>query len=201
MEKKKEMSYATFAGGCFWCMVPPFQKLNGVIEVIAGYSGGNKKNPSYEEVSSGNTGHLEAVQITYDSTKINYVKLLDTFWQSIDPTDNHGQFADKGSQYKTAILYHNTEQKRLAMKSKSDLAKKFDKPIATQVIPFKEFYPAEEYHQDYYKKNPIRYNLYKVASGRESYLKKVWSDRERRKTKKEKKYTLISSLANLYSVH
>ena len=182
MENKKEnLSSATFAGGCFWCMVPPFQKLNGVVEVIAGYSGGNKKNPGYEEVSSGNTGHLEVVQITYDPSKINYTKLLDTFWKSIDPTDNNGQFADKGSQYKTAIFYHNAEQKILAQKSGSELekSKKFDKPIATLILPFEEFYPAEEYHQDYYKKNPIRYNLYKIASGREQYLKRVWDNENR----------------------
>ena len=169
---------ATFAGGCFWCMEPPFEKLDGVTEVIAGYTGGQKKNPTYEEVSSGGTGHAEAIQILYDPQKISYEKLLDLFWKQIDPTDSNGQFVDRGTQYRTAIFYHNDEQKHVAEKSLEELNKsgRFEKPIATRIIKFSEFYKAENYHQDYYKKSPSRYKLYKSNSGREQYLEKVWSD-------------------------
>ncbi|MDD5455251.1 MAG: peptide-methionine (S)-S-oxide reductase MsrA [Candidatus Ratteibacteria bacterium] len=178
---------ATFAGGCFWCMEPAFELKEGVIDVQAGYMGGTRKNPTYEEVSSGKTGHREVVQITYDPSKISYSQLLDVFWQQINPTDLEGQFSDKGSQYKTAIFYHNEEQKRLAEKSKDQLQKtgKFDKPIVTDIIPATAFYKAEEYHQDYYKKNPERYDLYKKGSGRESFLEKIWG---KIKTLKEKIY-------------
>ena len=172
------MEKATFAGGCFWCMEPPFEALEGVSEVVAGYTGGNKDNPSYEEVSTGKTGHLEAIQITYDTSKISYPELLDVFWRSIEPTDGSGQFADKGSQYKTAIFYHNNEQKTLAKESKDRLQNsgKFNKPIATKIIKASKFYKAEGYHQDYYKTNPERYEAYKEGSGRASYLKKTWND-------------------------
>ncbi len=178
-EKKPET--ATFAGGCFWCMESPFEQLDGVTEAVAGYTGGHKKNPTYEEVCSGTTGHLEAVQVTYDSSKINYAQLLDAFWRGIDPTDSIGQFADKGSQYKTAIFYHNEEQKKLAEMSKQELERsgKFDKPVATEIRPAAEFYPAEEYHQGYYLKNPEHYKNYKYHSGREPYLKKMWRNQER----------------------
>jgi peptide methionine sulfoxide reductase msrA/msrB len=169
----------TFAGGCFWCMERPFEKLEGVIEVISGYTGGLKDNPTYEEVSSGQTGHLEAVQITFDPSKITYSKLLETFWRQIDPTDPIGQFADKGTQYKTAIFYHNPEQKELAEKSKAELAKsgKYKTPIVTNIIKASKFFKAEDYHQDYHKKNPINYKQYRYASGRDPFLNKIWGDK------------------------
>lgn len=169
---------ATFAGGCFWCMEPPFRRLDGVLDVVPGYAGGEKDNPSYEEVSSGDTGHLEAVQITYDDKKVSYEELLDTFWKQIDPTDAFGQFADKGEQYKTAIFYHDEEQKKLAEKSKEKLVKseRFKEPIFTPVLPFENFFVAEEYHHQYDKKNPISYKLYKMGSGRDKFIKKVWGD-------------------------
>ena len=172
---------ATFAGGCFWCMEPSFKKLDGVTEVVSGYTGGQKENPTYEEVCSGRTGHVEAIQITYDSSKVMYAQLLDLFWRNIDPTDSIGQFADKGTQYKTAIFYQNEEQERLAEKSKQELehSGKYNRPIATEIRKAATFYPAEEYHQDYAAKNPERYQSYRSGSGRESYLKKMWSGQER----------------------
>ena len=171
----KNLSIATFAGGCFWCMEPPFEKLGGIVAVISGYTGGKKENPTYEEVSSGTTGHVETIQAYYDPKKISYEQLLDVFWRQIDPTDSGGQFVDRGNQYKTAIFYHNEEQRKLAEKSKEEIQKKFDKSITTEIIKFTKFYPAEEYHQDYYKKNPIKYKFYRTASGRDKYLNKVWS--------------------------
>ncbi len=169
---------ATFAGGCFWCMEPPFEKLDGVVEVISGYTGGHKTNPTYEEVSSGKTGHVEAVEIAYDPKRITYAKLLDVFWRQIDPTDPNGQFVDRGSQYRSAIFYHDDEQKRLAEKSKEEMNRsgRFSKPVVTDIIKASTFYKAEEYHQDYYKKNPIRYKFYRYNSGRDQYLKKIWGD-------------------------
>jgi len=165
---------ATFAGGCFWCMLPPFSKLEGVKNVVAGYSGGKIKNPSYKEVSTGATGHLEAIQITYDATIVSFEKLLETFWLQINPTDDEGQFTDKGPQYKTAIFYHNQEQKLIAEKSIKQISKDFTKLIVTKLVKFESFYPAEEYHQNYHKKNPLSYALYKKASGRASFLKRTW---------------------------
>jgi peptide methionine sulfoxide reductase msrA/msrB len=169
----------TFAGGCFWCMEHPFEKLEGVIDVISGYTGGLKDNPTYEEVSSGQTGHLEAVQITFDPSKITYSKLLEAFWRQINPTDPIGQFVDKGTQYKSAIFYHNQEQKALAEKSKAELDKsgKYKKPIVTNIIKASKFFKAEDYHQDYHKKNPIKYKHYRYTSGRDPYLKKIWGDK------------------------
>lgn len=173
---KPATAVATFAGGCFWCMEGPFEQLNGVHSVTSGYTGGTKDNPTYEEVSSGATGHAEAVQIVYDPSKISYEQLLEVFWRQIDPTTPNQQFADHGSQYRTAIFYHTKEQKRLAEASKVTLAKsgKFDKPIATEIAPASTFFSAEDYHQDYYKKNPLRYKLYRVGSGRDRYLKETW---------------------------
>ncbi|HET6516549.1 MAG TPA: peptide-methionine (S)-S-oxide reductase MsrA [Thermodesulfovibrionales bacterium] len=167
---------ATFAGGCFWCMVPPFEKLEGVAEVISGYTGGHQENPTYEEVSAGKTGHVEAIQITYDPSKISYAKLLDVFWRQIDPTDSGGQFVDRGSQYRSVIFYHTPEQKALAEESKEELQRsgRFGSPIVTEILQAGKFYKAEEYHQDYYKKNPIRYKFYRFQSGRDQFLKKVW---------------------------
>ncbi len=172
----EEYKKATFAGGCFWCMEAAFKELEGVIEVKSGYSGGQKANPKYEEVSSGKTGHMEAIQITYDPNVISYESLLGVFWRQIDPTDINGQFADRGSQYQTAILYHDEEQRIKAEGSKEWLEKSkiFAKPVVTQIKEFKNFYPAEEYHQDYYKKEPARYDAYKKGSGREDFINKVW---------------------------
>jgi peptide methionine sulfoxide reductase msrA/msrB len=175
-----ELEYATFAGGCFWCMEPPFENLDGVHEVIAGYTGGDIENPTYEEVSSGETGHYEAVQIRYDPERITYEELLDVYWRQIDPTDADGQFADRGTQYRTAIFYHNQGQKESAEASKLRLEEsgKYDKPIVTEILPYKEFYPAEDYHQDYYQKNPGRYEYYKQNSGRKDYLEVMWPTEE-----------------------
>ena len=171
-----QMEKAVFAGGCFWCMVPPFEKLDGVKEVLSGYTGGRTVNPTYEEVSGGGTGHLEAIQVLYDPSRIGYDKLLDVFWRQIDPTDSGGQFVDRGSSYLSAIFYQNEEQRKLAEESKRTLERsgRFDKPIVTTILPAGPFYPAEEYHQDYWKKNPIRYKFYRFNSGRDQYLEKIW---------------------------
>jgi peptide methionine sulfoxide reductase msrA/msrB len=173
---ESDMETATFAGGCFWCMEPPFEQLEGVKEVHAGYTGGETENPGYEEVSSGRTGHLEAVEIEYDPSKISYRELLDVFWRQIDPTDVGGQFADRGKQYKTAIFYHNENQKQIAEESKRQLDSSgtFSKPIVTQIRPAMPFYSAESYHQDYYNNNPLHYNRYKKGSGREDFIKENW---------------------------
>jgi peptide-methionine (S)-S-oxide reductase len=169
---------ATFAGGCFWCMVKPFDEQPGILKVISGYTGGHKENPTYQEVCSETTGHYEAVQITFDPVIFPFTKLLELFWQQIDPTDPGGQFYDRGQSYQTAIFYHNEWQKQMAQDSKAALQSsgKFDKPIATQIFPAKEFYPAEEYHQHYYKKNPQHYNRYQVGSGRELFINKHWGN-------------------------
>lgn len=167
---------ATFAGGCFWCIQPPYDRLKGVISTRVGYTGGHKKNPTYEDVSSGATGHAEAIEVIYDPAKTSYDELLDIFWHNIDPTTLSGQFADKGTQYRTAIFYHSEEQKRLAFASKETLEKsgKFLKSIVTEIVPATEFYLAEDYHQKYYEKNPIHYNIYKFGSGRETFINKMW---------------------------
>jgi peptide methionine sulfoxide reductase msrA/msrB len=173
-------------------MEPPFEKTEGVVEVISGYSGGQKENPTYEEVSSGATGHTEAIQVLYDPKKVSYEKLLDVFWRNIDPTDGGGQFVDRGSQYRSAIFYHDEEQKQLAERSKEELAKsgRFDRPIATPIVPFEKFYPAEDYHQDYYKTNPIRYKIYRYHSGRDQFLEKTWRDDVKKPSKEELKAKL-----------
>ena len=175
------MEKAIFAGGCFWCMEKPFEKLDGVHQVISGYTGGTEVNPTYEQVSSGTTHHLEAVEITYDPTVISYNSLLHVFWRQIDPTDEGGQFVDRGEQYGTAIFYTNDEQQTEAEASKHQLKKTriFTKPIVTPIIKATAFYPAEEYHQDYYKENPIRYKYYRYRSGRDQFLEKKWSKQER----------------------
>jgi peptide-methionine (S)-S-oxide reductase len=170
---------ATFAGGCFWCMEAPFDKLDGVISTTSGYIGGSKRNPTYKEVSSGSTGHTEAVQIVYDPAKVSYSKLLDVFWVNVDPTDAGGQFCDRGSQYRTGIFVHDESQRQLAEASKAALAKSkpFREPIVTDIVAAGEFWPAEEYHQDYYKKNPIRYKYYRNGCGRDQRLQELWKDR------------------------
>ena len=175
---EKNYAKATFAGGCFWCMESPFEKLDGVIHVVSGYTGGHKENPKYKEVSAGGTGHVEAIQILYDPSKIKYSELLDVFWRQVDPTDPGGQFVDRGEQYVTAIFYHNEEQRASAKKSKEALAKSgiYEKPVVTKIRKASKFYKAEDYHQDYHEKNPLRYKLYRFHSGRDKYLKKIWKD-------------------------
>jgi peptide methionine sulfoxide reductase msrA/msrB len=183
---------ATFAGGCFWCMQDAFEKLDGVVQVVSGYTGGHKENPTYEEVCSGTTGHYEAIQITFDPSKISYNDLLDFFWRQIDPTDAEGQFADRGSQYRTVIFYHSEEQKVLAEKSKDKLekSKRFDKPIVTRILPFTRFFKAEEYHQGYARKKMMQYGLYKKGSGREKFLKERWGQNYTKPGEEELKVTL-----------
>ncbi|MEI4768238.1 peptide-methionine (S)-S-oxide reductase MsrA [Psychrobacillus sp. FJAT-51614] len=172
------MEKATFAGGCFWCMVKPFDSYDGIEQVISGYTGGHVENPTYEQVCSNETGHYEAVQITFNPDIFPYEKLLEIFWMNIDPTDDNGQFFDRGTSYQTAIFYHSDEQRVKAEKSKADLdaSKKFPTKVATKIIPASEFYPAEAYHQDYYKKNPTHYNRYNVGSGRAAFIEKNWGD-------------------------
>ncbi len=167
---------ATFAGGCFWCMEPPYDKLDGVYSTISGYMGGTKKNPTYDEVSAGTTGHTEVVQVTYDPKRVTYEKLLETFWINIDPTVKDRQFCDAGSQYRSEIFWHSEAQREAATKSKANLekTKPFKAAIVTPVTKADVFWPAEEYHQDYYKKNPIRYNYYRSGCGRDARLKELW---------------------------
>ena len=179
MKNKEKLELATFAGGCFWCVEAAFVLMPGVTSVVSGYTGGEEKDPSYEEVSGGGTGHREAVQITFDSKKTSYDDLLYFFWKHIDPTDAEGQFVDRGPQYRAAIFYHTPEQKEKALASKQKIAhmKKFDREIITDIIPFTTFYPAEEYHQKYFEKNPIRYTLYHAGSGRDQFLRNVWGEK------------------------
>jgi len=171
---------AVFAGGCFWCTESDFEKVDGVIEAISGYTGGHVHEPTYKQVSGGGTGHIEAVKVIYDPARISYGKLLEVFWQHVDPTDPGGQFVDRGAQYRSAIIYASDSEKRLAEESKQQLAAsgRFDKPIITDILPLSEFYPAEDYHQNYHKKNPIRYNWYRSGSGRDQFLEKTWTDLE-----------------------
>ena len=175
---------AMFAGGCFWCMEKPFEKLDGVLSVTSGYAGGTTTNPTYKNYLSG--GHIEVVEIVFDPARVTYKELLDVYWRQVDPTDPGGQFVDRGHGYTTAVFYLDDEQRRLAEQSKTDLDQSgiFDKPIVTPVIPAVPFYTAEDYHQDYYKKNPIRYRFYRAGSGRDKFLDKVWGNKE---TKGEKK--------------
>ncbi|MGZ5103531.1 MAG: peptide-methionine (S)-S-oxide reductase MsrA [Usitatibacter sp.] len=170
---------ATFAGGCFWCMEPPFDKLPGVTATISGYTGGTKVNPTYQEVSSGSTGHAEAVQVIYDPKKVSYEKLLETYWVNVDPTVKDQQFCDHGTQYRTAIFYSDESQRKAAEASRAALekSKPFKQPIVTQIVAAGPFYPAEDYHQDYYRKNPVRYQIYRSGCGRDARLKELWGDR------------------------
>jgi len=181
--KQENLSKATFAGGCFWCVEADFEKVDGVVEVISGYTGGDEPNPAYEEVSSGDTGHVEAVQVLYDPSRVSYEKLLDVFWSHVDPTDAGGQFVDRGSQYATGIFYHDDDQKRLAEKSREALENsgRFDKPVVTPILKLKAFYPAEDYHQEYYQRHAVRYKLYRWNSGRDQFLEKVWEEPARKK--------------------
>jgi peptide-methionine (S)-S-oxide reductase len=174
----QKLEKATFAGGCFWCMEPAFDHLPGVQSVTSGYTGGTKKNPTYEEVSSGTTGHAESVEILYDPSKISYEKLLEVFWHNIDPTVKDRQFCDEGGQYRSAVFYHNEEQRRLAEASKKALeeSKRFKGPVYTDITPAAQFYPAEEYHQHYYRKNPVRYKFYRWNCGRDERLSELWGE-------------------------
>ena len=167
---------ATFAGGCFWCMEPPFDKIDGVISTTSGYAGGQRKNPSYEDVSAGGTGHAEVVQVVYDPARVTYAQLLDVFWRNIDPVTANRQFCDGGNQYRSAIYYHDANQKKLAEESKRKLEQsgRFNKPIVTEIAPVGTFYPAEEYHQNYYLKNPLRYKFYRFNCGRDQRLEELW---------------------------
>ncbi|MDO9263757.1 MAG: peptide-methionine (R)-S-oxide reductase MsrB [Desulfosalsimonadaceae bacterium] len=167
---------AVFAGGCFWCTESDFEKASGVIEVISGYTGGHVVNPAYEDVSAGGTGHIESVKVVYDPKKITYEQLLDVFWRHVDPTDAGGQFVDRGAQYRSVIFYSNDEERNLAEASKKRLGAsgQFGDPIVTEILPLGPFYTAEEYHQDYYKKNPVRYRFYRGNSGRDSFIEKAW---------------------------
>jgi len=169
---------ATFAGGCFWCMVKPFDQWDGVQSVISGYTGGHIENPEYEQVKTGTTGHYEAVQITYDKRFLSFDTILSIFWQQIDPTDPDGQFHDRGPQYRTAVFYHNEEQKQAAEAAKQQLDQsgRFNKPVVTEILPAVTFYPAETYHQDYYKKNQEHYQADRNKSGRDPFLTQHWND-------------------------
>jgi peptide methionine sulfoxide reductase msrA/msrB len=181
---------ATFAGGCFWCLEADFKKVPGVVDVISGYTGGKAENPSYEEVSTGKTGHVEAVQVYYDPSKVTYKELLEFFWRHIDPTDADGQFVDRGTQYRSAVFYHDEEQKRLAEELKEALSKsgRFAKPIVTQILPFTRFYEAEDYHQDYHQTQPFRYTYYRRSSGRDQFLKERWGENGNEMTEAKKTY-------------
>ena len=169
---------ATFAGGCFWCMQPFFDHLKGVKKTVVGYTGGHVANPSYEDVSGGETGHAESIEVTFDGHEVSYEKILNLYWHNIDPTQVNGQFVDEGTQYRTVIFYHNEEQKQIAERSKAALAAsgRFDKPIVTAIEPAGPFYPAEDYHQKYYEKSSFHYNMYHNLSGREQYIKEHWRD-------------------------
>ena len=176
--KGAKLETATLAGGCFWCMQPPFDKTKGVVSTVVGYTGGPQKNPTYEQVSSGGTGHAEAILVTFDPAQVSYEQLVGIFWRNIDPTQANGQFADIGKQYRTAIFYPSEAQKQIAIASKEKLVKfgKFKKPIVTEIVPAGPFYPAEEYHQKYYLKNPDHYKSYAIGSGRVPFLRATWGD-------------------------
>ena len=179
-DENGNLKIATLAGGCFWCVESDFEKVDGVVKAVSGYTGGKRENPTYKEVSAGGTEHLEAVQVYYDPTRISYKEILDVFWRHVDPTDADGQFVDRGAQYRTAIFYHDDEQLEIARASKKELeaSGQFSKPIATEIIEFKKFYDAENYHQDYYKKSALRYKFYRYNSGRDQFLETVWKDEE-----------------------
>jgi peptide methionine sulfoxide reductase msrA/msrB len=205
MEGTSGIRVATFAGGCFWCTESDFEKLDGVTKVISGYTGGQTENPTYAQVCSGKTGHIEAVQVYYDPAKTSYAKLLEVFWTHVDPTDALGQFVDRGPQYRSAIFYHDEEQRRLAEQSKTSLDASgiFDKPIVTEIRAFTKFYSAEDYHQDYYKTCPIQYQVYRAGSGRDDFLKAMWGSGKRQLPKitdapaKPDKDTLKKTLSSL----
>ena len=175
---KDGQALATFAGGCFWCMEPPYDKIDGVLATTSGYTGGDKADPTYQEVSAGGTGHAEAVQVTYDPAKVSYEQLLEVFWRNVDPLDAGGQFCDRGSQYRTGIFVHDAAQRRLAEQSKQALVDsgRFAQPVVTEIEKAGPFYPAEDYHQDYYEKNPVRYKFYRWNCGRDQRLAELWGE-------------------------
>ena len=177
---KNQEAEAIFGGGCFWCMEPPYEQLDGVIDVVAGYTGGTEADADYKKVSSGRTDHYEAVRVRYNPEKISYAELVETFWRQIDPTDDGGQFADRGGHYRTAIFYNSEEQRQVAEKSKKELdaSGMFDRPVVTMILPAEPFYLAEEYHQDYYRKNVLHYTLYKKGSGREDFIEQTWKQQD-----------------------
>ena len=167
---------ATFAGGCFWCMEKPFDELEGVISTVSGYAGGHLEDPSYQDVTAGGSGHAEVVQVTYDPDTVSYATLLEVFWRNVDPFDAGGQFCDRGSSYRTGIFYHSAEQARLARRSKREMSRRFSRGIVTEIEKLETFYPAEDYHQNYYKRNPVRYRFYRTSCGRDRRLEAVWGD-------------------------
>ena len=177
--KGTETARAVFAGGCFWSVELLFDKVDGVVSTVSGFTGGTKKNPTYDEVVAGATGHAEAVQVTYDPKKISYEKLLDVFWRNIDPLTPDGQFCDFGDQYRTAIFYNDEAQKRLAEKSKKALQGRFKQPIVTEIVAASKFYPAEDYHQDFHLRNPVRYQLYRAGCGRDRRLEEIWGSKQK----------------------
>lgn len=201
-EAMAEERRAVFGGGCFWCMEPPFEQLEGVIDVQAGYSGGTEEDARYDQVSGGKTNHYEAVEVRYDPQQITYAELVEIFWHQIDPTDSGGQFADRGSQYKTAIFFQNDSEKQAVVASKESLQQSglFDKPIVTAILPLQSFYPAEEYHQDYYRKNYSHYSSYKKGSGRQYFVDTVWPEKLAQQSetyRKPAETELLSSLSSL----
>jgi peptide-methionine (S)-S-oxide reductase len=173
---ERPLATAVFAGGCFWCMEPPFDKLGGVVSTTSGYTGGKAPNPTYEEVSAGGSGHVEAVEVKFDPSRVSYARLLEVFWRNIDPVDDGGQFCDRGDQYRAAVFVADDEQRRLAEMSKEAAAgaKRVPGAIVTEIVPLEPFYPAETYHQDYYEKNPLRYRFYRLRCGRDARLEEVW---------------------------
>jgi peptide methionine sulfoxide reductase msrA/msrB len=198
-ESDSNLDTATFAGGCFWCMDAPFEKIDGVKDVISGYAGGNVDKPSYEEVETGTTGHEESIQVIYDPSIVSYSELVDVYWKQFDPTDAGGSFYDRGSQYETAVFYRNETQKKIAEESKSQLDKSgiFKKPIVTKIRKFTSFFPAEDYHQHYYKKSPERYHSYRSGSGRDNFIMSVWGDEGVNKYMKESEDKIKKQLTPL----
>ena len=176
--EQEQLAKATFAGGCFWCMEPPFDVIDGVVSTTSGYSGGPEKDPTYKQVSSGRTGHAEVVQVLYDPAKVSFAQLLEVFWRNIDPTTEDRQFCDWGAQYRTAIYFHDEEQARLARESKRKIEEsgRLGAPIVTEITAFDAFYPAEEYHQDFYKKDPVHYKRYRTGCGRDDALRRIWGE-------------------------
>lgn len=175
-QDSSELATATFAGGCFWCMEPPFDKVDGVVSTISGFTGGSVADPSYEQVSGGRTGHAEAIQIRYNPKKVSYEKLLEVFWQNIDPTDAGGQFCDRGTQYRSGVFYHNDEQRKLAEESKRKIEEEHNIGVVTEITAASTFYPAEGYHQNYYLENPLRYKYYRFSCGRDKRLRELWGN-------------------------
>jgi peptide-methionine (S)-S-oxide reductase len=175
----QSLSKATFAGGCFWCMEKPFDELPGVVSTTSGYTGGQRPNPTYQQVSSGTTGHAESMQVVYDPARVSYEKLLDVFWHNVDPLDTGGQFCDRGSQYRSGIFYQDKAQEKLASQSKAKISAGLEQPVVTEVVEASEFYPAEDYHQNYYQTHAAKYKFYRFACGRDRRLTEVWGDKSK----------------------